>query len=273
MLKKRKIIVVLICFFLCVGYAMFASANDSEDKKTKNCKHHHRISTAERALAMLEVQNTMSRHAYYHAAGKHVEEMNAIWVSPDGEYADTAKWSNPSGVWEGYDQVYAFYGQTKLDASQSALDVISEIYPEVENIPENLGIGTEWVIHTNSTGIIEVAGDGKTAKGVWYSPGIGYNAVLKDDGTIGKSGMWFWEKYGADFAKEDGEWKLWHLQMYYDNTPETWGDEGETLGMPNPPAATRENPDPYQAWTPTTLQKIQPQLPEPYYTFSETFSY
>lgn len=272
MLKKRKILIILVCFCLCAGSALFVSADDSEGMRGKKCKH-HALSVAERALAMLEVQNTMSKHAYYHAAGKHVEEMNDIWVSKDGPYADTAKWSNPMGVWEGWDRVYAFYCQTKLDASQSALDVISELYPEIENIPENLGIGTEWAIHTQTTAIIEVAGDGKTAKGVWYSPGIANSAVIKDDGTVGKSGMWFMEKYGADFVKEDGEWKLWHIQMYYDNTPEPWGEEGETLGMPNMPEPTRPNPDPYQAWTPTTLQKIQPPFPEPYYTFSETFSY
>lgn len=272
MLKTRKNLIILVCFCLCISCAIFVSANNSENTQTRH-QNHHTISAAERALAMLEVQNTFSKHAYYHAAGKHVEEMNDIWASPDGPYADTVKWTNPMGVWDGWDQVYEFYCQTKLEASQSALDVISAIYPEIENTLENLGIGTEWAIHTQTTAIIEVADDGKTAKGLWYSPGIAINAVVKDDGTIGKSGMWFMEKYGADFVKEDGEWKLWHIQMYYDNAPDTWGEEGEPLGKYNMPEPTRENPDPYQAWTPTTLQKIQPQFPEPYSTFSETFSY
>lgn len=273
MLKRRKIQIILVCLFLGASYVIFTGAKNPEcvEGRRWRCRP---ISAAQRALAMLQVQNTMSKHAYYHAAGKHVEEMYDIWVSQDGSYAETVKWSNPMGVWEGWDQVYAFYCQTKLDASQSALDVISKLYPEIENIPENRGIGTEWAIHTQTTAIIEVAGDGKTAKGVWYSPGIANSAVVKNDGTIGTRGMWFWEKYAADFVKEDGEWKLWHIQMYYDNTPESWGEEGETLGMPNnSPEPTRENPDPYQAWTPTTLQRIHPLFPEPYYTFSETFSY
>lgn len=266
MLKTQKILVMLACLCLCVGNATFSFAGSSNSKKCK-------LTSGERALAMLEVQNTMSKHAYYHAAGKHAEEMNDIWVSKNGPYAKTTKWTNPMGVWEGWDQVYAFYAQTKLDAAQSALDVISGIYPEVKNIPANLGIGTEWAIHMQTTAIIEIAGDGKTAKGIWYSPGNANSAVIKDDGTIGKSGMWFMEKYGADFVKENGRWKLWHIQMYYDNTPESWGDTGQTIGMPASPSPSYENPDPYQAWTPTTLQRIQPQFPEPYYTFSETFSY
>lgn len=270
--KMRKILVILVCFCLCIGYAIFVMAQDSEDTEKTQCRYRH-MWPGERALAMLEVQNTMSKHAYYHAAGKHLEELNDLWVSPDGPYAETAKWSNPMGVWEGYDQIYASYVQAKHDASQAALDAICELYPEIENIPENIGIGTEWPMHTQTTAIIEIAGDGKTAKGVWYSPGIANSAVIKDDGTVGISGMWFWEKYGADFVKEDGKWKLWHIQMYYDNTPEGWGDSGQPIGMVDMPEPSYENPDPYQAWTPTTLQKIQPRLPEPYYTFIETFSY
>ena len=268
MIKSRKIISILICFCLCAGYAIFALADDSNSTHKKST-----IQPAERALAMLQVQNTFSKHAYYHAAGKHVEEVNDIWVSPDGENADTIRWTNPMGVWEGYEDFYAFYCQTKEDAKQDALDMISSLYPEIENIPENLGIGTEWAIHTQTTSIIEVAGDGKTAKGIWYSPGIANGAVIKEDGTIGISGNWFMEKYAVDFVKEDGEWKLWHIQIFYDNAPETWGDSGEGFGMPNMPAPTRENPDPYQAWSPTTLPRIQPRFPEPYFTFSETFSY
>ena len=36
---------------------------------------------------------------------------------------------------------------------------------------------------------------------------------------------------------------------------------------------TQPNPDPYTGWTPTWVPRIQSNLPEPYYTFSETFSY
>jgi hypothetical protein len=27
---------------------------------------------------------------------------------------------------------------------------------------------------------------------------------------------WMWERYGADFANEDGEWKIWNLHTYTD---------------------------------------------------------
>ena len=36
---------------------------------------------------------------------------------------------------------------------------------------------------------------------------------------------------------------------------------------------TAENPNPYKPWSPTKVPAIEPRFPEPYYTFSETFSY
>ena len=81
-----------------------------------------------------------------------------------------------------------------------------------------------------------------------------------------------------DFVKEDGKWKIWHIQMCYDNTPPGWGaerrpPEGEEGQMGFDLQMSRENPDPYKPWGPTTVPKIQPPFPEPYYTFDETFSY
>lgn len=289
------------------------------------------ISAGERALAAIEVQNVFSKHCYYHEAGMHRAEMEDIWVKKDGEFAATAKWQQPMGINEGYEAIWQFYVLNKEKSNQQILDQISAIYPEIENKPENLGIGGEWASHTQSTAVIEVAGDGKTAKGIWESPGLHMQAQI-GNGKVSKQGGWFWEKYAADFVKEDGEWKIWHIAMYYENTPPSWNadtnsyemssGEGGRGGQPGggegrggqggqPPAGaqggqggapggqgaapggqevgkvaeelapqtqvgqayTKENPDPYKAWSPTKLQKIDPRFPEPYYTFSETFSY
>lgn len=62
-------------------------------------------------------------------------------------------------------------------------------------------------MHSMLSPVIEVAGDGKTAKGVWDSFGASVNGP--DD-----IGSWLAVKYGVDFVKEDGVWKIWHLQVY-----------------------------------------------------------
>src|SRR5450631_1975251 len=63
------------------------------------------IAKAERALDMLEVQNVMSKHAYYHGAGKNCDEFDALWVKKTPEPA----FSNPRGSWVGMNRIRASY--------------------------------------------------------------------------------------------------------------------------------------------------------------------
>ena len=121
--------------------------------------------------------------------------------------------------------------------------------------------------------------DGKTAKAVWYSPGM-----VTEIGQDGKPfAMWMWEKYGVDFAKEDGKWKIWHIHMYTDFAVppgKSWTDPeakssfsfGDTVERP-PEMNLDVEITTYQEWSPTTVPQLLPRLPEPYETFSDTFSY
>jgi hypothetical protein len=150
-------------------------------------------------------------------------------------------------------------------------------------------------MHTSTTPIIEVAGDGKTAKGVWYSPGVGLSAVI-NGGKANVNGTFFYEKYAGDFVLEDGQWRIWHLQMAYDFVPgipkemveslsvvlnanipsenkgnDTFREAGERSGeMPKGFSKPKYS---YPIYSPTRPGIIYPKLPEPYYTFKETFSY
>jgi hypothetical protein len=113
-----------------------------------------------------------------------------IWVKEDGPYAETAKWTNPMGIQDGLALIKKNYGTVHLERKKELLADLSKIYPELENIPENIGAGSEWAMHTQTTAIIEVAGDGKTAKGLWYSPGI-MQALIINDGKVDIHGGWF----------------------------------------------------------------------------------
>jgi len=235
---------------------------------------------SQRAQDMIEVQNVMGRHAYYHSVGLHFEELADIWVSRDGEFADTATFKNMAGIWEGMELITEFYAELNLKNRRKDLEAVATVYPEVKDDPNYELGGGSYIIHTLTTPLIEIAGDGKTAKGVWYSPGISTNALVQN-GKVETTGGWFWEKYGVDFVKENGEWKIWHIGMYYDNTPPGWGatreqmvQTGEQESTMSAVPPTRPNPEPYAAWTPTTIyDKVEPRMPEPYETFSETFSY
>jgi len=273
-----------------IGLASFGGCSQTEVQEVDNSQAIEAQRLAQRALDVIQVQNTFSKHAYYHAAGLHCEEMADIWVKEDGEYSSTARWTNPQGIQEGIALIKKNYCTNLTERKKQILEEMSKIYPGLENVPENLGAGYEWAMHTQTTPIIEIAGDGKTAKGLWYSPGISVGGTVID-GKVETRGGWFWEKYGVDFVKENGKWKIWHIGMYYDNTPPGWGATGGQPGQAEAAAVgakpedleeiptigglemSRPNPDPYKAWSPTTVPRIQPGFPEPYYTFSETFSY
>jgi hypothetical protein len=48
------------------------------------------ISAGERSDARWEVQNVMSKHAYYKQINQHCEELADIWVKENGPYDKTA---------------------------------------------------------------------------------------------------------------------------------------------------------------------------------------
>lgn len=251
------------------------------------------ISQGEAAYAALQVQNTMSRHAYFHAAGMNLEEVDSLWVDRKGSNAASATFASPMWVMAGIETIRNAYGKENQANREKSLKAIQKVDPSITFTEANLGAGHEWAMHTNTTPIIEVAGDGKTAKGVWYSPGMGLMAsVSNDDAEVGS--VFFWEKYAGDFIKENGKWKIWHLQMAYDFTPGLPKEFTKALDIINGSLAAPKDSNPmreagermaelppgflkpaysYPAYSPTRPGLIYPRLPEPYYTFSETFSY
>lgn len=58
-----------------------------------------------------------------------------------------------------------------------------------------------FTMHLAVGPVIEVAKDGKTAKSIWFSPGLGWEP------------LWIWGVYMIDYVKEDGAWKLWHVNF------------------------------------------------------------
>ncbi len=134
-------------------------------------------------------------------------------------------------------------------------------------------------IHPITTPVIEVAGDGKTAKGVWIGTGF---VAMKNAQTGEPRAHWEWDKYGVDFIKEDGKWKFWHFHIYRIfgiGWNENWADVYKTLKEQvvtmkyteyNKPDGPALDSYPYSIFT---VQKYMPVPPEPYETWDDTFSY
>lgn len=167
---------------------------------------------------------------------------------------DDCRLEMPWGVYEGYAGVERCYLVDHGDRST----------PELE--PALRGL---LCIHSLGTSIIEVAGDGQTAKGVWLSPGF----ETTNTPEKGPQAMWSWGKYGVDFIQEDGEWKIWRMKLYplFLSPFETcWTDIPPYAGPDQ--ATSIDHPLERPAWNydPNGVYPDdQPTLPVPYQTYSD----
>ena len=95
-----------------------------------------------------QIENLMAKYAYLHTAGRHEETARLFATKTPGVRAEIAR----IGRWEGTEGVYKAM---------------------VKN-HQFMGVGSPGglFVHTQTTPVIEVSGDGKTAKGVWMSPGV-----------------------------------------------------------------------------------------------------
>ena len=211
----KKLAAILCALVLLVSLSVTAFAADAEltlEEVYAAALEAQKMS--QKALDAQAIQNVMSRHIMYHCYGEHAEEMEELWVQEPANQA-TATFAMNMGYEVGYDYIWEFYVTLHdsgwlSDAKQWCEDNGVDISGMTdEEILETYGGVGQLLLHVITTSIIEVADDGLTAKGYWYTPGM-----LKQTGDDPAQTMW--ENYGADFVKEDGEWKIWHLHMYSD---------------------------------------------------------
>ena len=143
---------------------------------------------AERLEAAQACRNLMGRYSYLHTAFRNKEFME-LWAKRD----DVSQ-TMPFGKFVGYEGVYQSYVGFHGDRNNP------EDYEQLRGL---------MMIHEMCTDVIEVAADGKTAKGIWISPGT---ETAPSPGK--EKGAWCWGKYEVEFIKEDGVWKFWHMTLY-----------------------------------------------------------
>jgi hypothetical protein len=136
------------------------------------------ISANDHVIALNEIQNLMGRYS-------HLGQLRG-----EGTLAELFAMNTQGTSW------HTPGGPTGLDAMKARF-----AHPDEELTPGVLHL------HAMFTPVIEVAGAGKTAKGVWDS----FGASVQGPTDIGG---WLCVKYGVDFVKEAGAWKIWHMQVY-----------------------------------------------------------
>lgn len=246
----------------------------------------------QQALDVQQIQNVMSRHAWYYSSGQHERELNELFAldMPD------VSWGNGREWWVGKELLTEYYVTFFDTFRMRDLKAFAAAHPEVEISPDNLGAGTS-MFHTNSTPVIEIAGDGKTAKGIWYSIG----QVTQTPGGR-QTPTYMWERYGVDFIRVNGEWKIWHFLVLTDWAAapgKSWAADDGAAPFGPPPQAGGDDIDGFgsaaaqfgaqagesgAAPLPNVTLAVEPPapfappsetlfVPAPYATFSETVSY
>lgn len=213
--------------------------------------------------AVTQIQNCMGRYAFLHTGGMHTECMDCFAVG-DPELSIEI---GPSGLFRGPDAAERVY---KNGHNACELD--------------RHGCMAE---HSLTTPVIEVADDLQTAKAIWISPG---HETAEDWASGEFSSDWTWGRYAMDFKCVNGEWKIWHFQMFPTfrcNFYQSWADteandrllekERIRLGRDKYPSLFPNE----EADAPTTffeeyardrIMKYWPQPPQPYESFAGTQS-
>ena len=214
-----------------------------------------------RILDKEEIKNLMARRAYYYANNERQREIDELWVTGD-DLKKTASYGRNWGYYVGLDSIRNYYVVEHEKKQRAALDALGR--PS-----EALGYGCS-AFHETTTPMLYIAGDGKTARGLWYVPG--QETIMKSDGTA--ECYWTMDNMSADFVKENGSWKLWHLVVCSDFFVEAGTDfqEGtlDPLTGPDPFRDEFGTPDiPMVVHNPRyNLSDNYPPMPLPYETYT-----
>jgi len=205
----------------------------------------------DRTTAVTECLRLMGRYAYLHATNRHAEMVELFAKKAP----DVRVQLGHAGIWdgtEGIKKVYQGMGGMTFDPESSK------------------GV---MIIHPNITPYVEVAGDGKTAKGVWLSNGL---TTLRNRETGKLDPCWAWGTYGIDFIKEDGQWKFWHIHVYrlfHAPYHESWAEHDTASERADAPSNADRPPIDDYPYDANKVFVFKPDLPEPYETFDEKTAY
>lgn len=235
--------------------------------------------TCEEKLAWLEgykaIEKLVNTRSFLDLVKQGDGRWQEFWCAPEAEPTLGVN----DGFYQGYEAVGAYY-EAKRRITEAKSRLVGQAYPQLAGkTPEELfGIG-QMTVQNLTCQVIEVARDGRTAKGLWY-----YTTIDLDLAPSGPEARWYWGRMGIDFRLEDGQWKIWHLMdaLDFDGLMGTDWNNPEPVRPPLPeyqavaelklpePNVKRKNHEKFYRLRPVVPF---PAVPKPYDTFADTFSY
>jgi hypothetical protein len=220
------------------------------------------------------IQNLVSKDTFLYEARRHEERLALFAQKTPGVTVEISG----RGVFEGLDGARKTIVDSEEHFDRLNAKGLRMTYPDLE-----LPCDTAGMLNTQLVGtpMIEVAGDGKTAQGIW----IILDAWARTEDRVGApEARWAWSKIAADFVKEDGEWRIWHFvknPLFMCAYHESWVDRilkvpplapqklWEMHGaMPDKPSSAQ-----YRPYSLTREPALFPPPPEAYETFDDVEPY
>ena len=161
----------------------------------------------ERWEAQRAIKNLMGKYANCVILNREQDIYGLFWSARE----DVSLMFN-DGAYTGAAKVKAYYDACH-DRNALVAKLMQKRFPKElggKSDEEIYGVGP-FKVKPMACPVIEVAGDGQTAKGLWFCQGA-YNDVE----TSGPVAHWTWGYFAADFVKEGDGWKIWHLQYLND---------------------------------------------------------
>lgn len=215
--------------------------------------------TIQRLEDVHRISNLVNRYEWLCHSGQFEEVVGLFAQKTPGVTVELGPWGVYSGI-EGVKKLYVKFHRFMMWDE------------EADKMKAGL-----MLMNLNTTPVIEVAGDGKTAKGVWVCPGLETSPTGEGKAEAG----WSWVKRAYDFVKEDGEWKFWHYHVYgvmMCSFYKSWADPQHHPAddMPSivPDDMKADKPSTYHwQYEPTARMNFIPVPPTPYETFDEKSAY
>lgn len=151
-----------------------------------------------------EIKKIMSRRSYYAAAGDRAGELDALWVR-DPQLQEKASYGGNGGWYVGMKEIRRWYVDEYAAARRDVLERWNRS-GELAEPCDDPEIGHR-MNNALSTPVIELALDGQTAQGRWFS--YWQETIGLPNGET--EGYWYLESVSADLVKEEDGWRIWHL--------------------------------------------------------------
>ena len=215
--------------------------------------------------AVQEVEKLMNKYEFLlsHARLEEIMDLFALKMDDVRMEISFGKWVGPQGI------------------ERCVMGLHGKLFRGADGLP---AVGC-FHLNANTTAIIEVADDLKTAKGMWTCPGVYNNPSSEtESGAISMAGACL-RTCDFIFDQVSGQWKMWHyvvtgLMSYtFGESPASAKGEGQSWEDWAWLFDDTSRPDsrPTHYWMYTAKARVENgeynSIPEPYKTWSETFSY